>query len=253
MLGVIAVACVGYGTVSVVFPARAVARACAIKVLPRMKFTTGRPKPRFAKPLPVMVKVAGGLARSIVLGAMALTPAAMPVTATETSPPLEVKFTFAVNTPGAVGLNRTTTVWVELGPRLKEPPETMLNGGVVEALPVRIRPPMFWTTKLLSAEFPTVTVPKSCEAGVTDRTGGSWFCPSKALSARSTWILGRVVPVPARGSVIGSPVLVRAWRTSSTLAVGAACFKMAQAPATWGAAIDLPLATAHWASGATFE
>src|SRR5438093_1194333 len=39
-----------------------------------MKFTTGRPNPRFAKPLPVIVNVAGGLARSIVLGVMPLTP-----------------------------------------------------------------------------------------------------------------------------------------------------------------------------------
>src|SRR5882724_11598015 len=74
MLGVIAVACVGNGTVKVVLPLSAVARACAIKVLPRMKFTTGRPKPRFAKPLPVIVKGAGGLARSIGLGVTPLTP-----------------------------------------------------------------------------------------------------------------------------------------------------------------------------------
>src|SRR5262245_54805128 len=94
MLGVIAVACVGYGTVKTVSPARAVARACAIKVVPRMKFTTGRPKPTFAKPLPVIVKVAGGLARSTVVGAIDLTPAARPVTAAVTLPPLEVNVTF---------------------------------------------------------------------------------------------------------------------------------------------------------------
>src|SRR5262249_48157054 len=46
MLGVIAVACVGSGTVKVVLPASAVARACAINVVPFMKFTTGRPKDR---------------------------------------------------------------------------------------------------------------------------------------------------------------------------------------------------------------
>src|SRR2546428_252733 len=39
-----------------------------------MKFTTGRPKPRFAKPLPVIVKLAGGVATSIELGVMPLTP-----------------------------------------------------------------------------------------------------------------------------------------------------------------------------------
>src|SRR3989441_6042242 len=44
--GVIDVAGVGKGTVSVVLPVRAVARACASSVVPRMKFTIGRPKPR---------------------------------------------------------------------------------------------------------------------------------------------------------------------------------------------------------------
>ena len=43
MLGVIAVACVGNGTVKLVLPVSAVARACAIKVVPLTKFTTGSP------------------------------------------------------------------------------------------------------------------------------------------------------------------------------------------------------------------
>src|SRR5256712_10130575 len=46
----------------------------ASSMVPRMKFTIGRPKPRFAKPLPVIVKLAGGGARSIELGGMPLTP-----------------------------------------------------------------------------------------------------------------------------------------------------------------------------------
>src|SRR5262249_56652257 len=75
MFGVIAVACVGNGTVRVVLPVSAVARACAIIVVPRMKLTIGRPNPRFAKPLPLIVKLAGGVARSIVLGVIPLTPA----------------------------------------------------------------------------------------------------------------------------------------------------------------------------------
>src|SRR5437867_1027782 len=89
------VAGVGYGTVNVVLPLSPVARACAIKTPLRTKFTTGRPKPRFANPLPVIVKLDGGLARSIAYGAMALSPAAVPVTATVTSHPLEVKVTLA--------------------------------------------------------------------------------------------------------------------------------------------------------------
>src|SRR5881409_4370992 len=91
MFGVRDVGDVGYGTVNVVLPLSPVARACAIKTPLRTKFTTGRPKPRFANPLPVIVKLVGGLARSIAFGAMALTPAAIPVTATVTSPPLGVK------------------------------------------------------------------------------------------------------------------------------------------------------------------
>src|SRR3989442_108588 len=53
--GVLHLAGVGKGTVSEVLPVRAVARACASSVVPRMKFTIGRPKPRFGKPLPVIV------------------------------------------------------------------------------------------------------------------------------------------------------------------------------------------------------
>src|SRR3989442_5122471 len=71
--GVIAVAGVGKGTVSVVLPVRAVARACASSVVPRMKFTTGRPKPRFLKPFPVRVKLAGVGFRTIKLRVISLT------------------------------------------------------------------------------------------------------------------------------------------------------------------------------------
>ena len=69
------VALVGNGTVSVV-AVIAVARAWARTAPFRVKFTIGSPKPRFAKPLPVTLNVAGGVARSIVLGVMPLTWAA---------------------------------------------------------------------------------------------------------------------------------------------------------------------------------
>src|SRR2546427_5157333 len=65
--GVIDVAGVGKGTVSVV-PARAVARACASSGVPRRKFTIGRPKPRVATPLPALVMLAGGGGRAVDLG-----------------------------------------------------------------------------------------------------------------------------------------------------------------------------------------
>src|SRR5580765_3860217 len=112
-----------------------------------MKFTTGRPKPRFAKPVPVIVKLAGGLARSTAAGLIALTLGTVPLTTAETSPPFEVKITFAATTSCTVGL--------------KEPPETMLKGGAAETVPVRVQPPELRTTKVLSAELPRFTAPKS--------------------------------------------------------------------------------------------
>src|SRR5260370_34260115 len=39
-----------------------------------VKLMTGKPKPEFVKPLPAMVKLAGGETRSIGLGVMELTP-----------------------------------------------------------------------------------------------------------------------------------------------------------------------------------
>src|SRR5262249_18272938 len=73
MFGVIAVACVGNGTVNVVPPVSAVARACAIKVVPRMKFTTGRPKPKSANPEPVIRSEEGRVGKASGLGGIPLT------------------------------------------------------------------------------------------------------------------------------------------------------------------------------------
>ena len=70
-MGVSDVACVGKGTVSAVLPESAVARAWAISVAPLMKFTTGSPNPRLANPVPVIVNVAGGVARSNEAGVIA--------------------------------------------------------------------------------------------------------------------------------------------------------------------------------------
>src|SRR5215510_3664039 len=67
-------AVVGNGTVRHLPRIIAVARASARTVPPRVKFTTGRPKPWFTKPLPVIVKLVGGAERSTVLGVMLLTP-----------------------------------------------------------------------------------------------------------------------------------------------------------------------------------
>src|SRR5215831_998099 len=67
------VALVGYGTVRVV-PLPDVARAWASTRPLRVKLTTDKPKPKFAKPPPETVKLAGGEARSTGLGVMELTP-----------------------------------------------------------------------------------------------------------------------------------------------------------------------------------
>ena len=64
---------VGNGTVSEVLSVSAVARAWPSNTPARVKFTTGRPKPRLSKPWPAIENVAGGLARSIELGVIPVT------------------------------------------------------------------------------------------------------------------------------------------------------------------------------------
>lgn len=46
-----------------------------------------------------------------------------------------------------------------------------LKGAEVDAVPVKVPPPVFWTVKFLSAELPTLTLPKSWELGVTEMSG----------------------------------------------------------------------------------
>src|SRR5262245_24388629 len=50
----------------------------------------------------------------------------------------------------------------------------------------------------------------------------------------------RRLVIPFRESVMGTPVAWRVPRMVVTEADGDACFRMAQAPATWGAAIEVP-------------
>src|SRR3989442_923608 len=80
--GVIDVAGVGKGTVSVVPPVRAVARASSGSHTSRIKLPLHIAYPLLAEPLPVIVKLAGGVARSIELGVMPLTPGTGPVSVT---------------------------------------------------------------------------------------------------------------------------------------------------------------------------
>src|SRR5262245_49262571 len=61
--------------------------------------------------------------------------------------------------------------------------------------------------------------------------------------AWNTRIRGFVIPV--LGSVTGSPVETSAFWIWSTVAVGAACFRVAQAPGTCGAAAEVPSAVVN--------
>src|SRR5262249_16160121 len=88
-----------------------------------------------------------------------------PETPPETSPAVVVKLTIPAKVPTAVGVRRTTTAWLAPAARLNEPPEKMLYGGAVEAVPVRVPCPVFWTVKVRSAELPTATLAKSWAGG----------------------------------------------------------------------------------------
>jgi hypothetical protein len=68
-------------------------------------------------------------------------------------PPLLVKVTTLLKSPAAVGQNCTATsaVWLALR-LLKEPPETILNGALVVAVPLNVPPPVFFTVKIRNEE-----------------------------------------------------------------------------------------------------
>jgi hypothetical protein len=95
----------------------------------------------------------------------------VPLKVTLASPPSELTLTVPVKVPVPVGLKRTVMVRLTPVPRLKEPPETMLKGAEVVAVPVRVPPPTLVTVKLRSLLLSTVTLPKAREVGVTDRRG----------------------------------------------------------------------------------
>src|SRR4029434_10860146 len=96
-----------------------------------------------------------------------------------------------------------------------------------------------------------VTLPPAATlAGLTAKVAaGPMVCPRTAPSAPSS------VPVlpmrirdfvmPLRGSVIGTPVFCSAVNSSATVAVGFADLSRAQAPATCGVAIEVPLAAPY--------
>src|SRR2546428_8875989 len=96
----------------------------------------------------------------------------VPVTEGEAVLALELKVAVLAKVPAAVGLNRATTVWLVPAPRLNALPETTLKGTTLEAVPVRVPPPVLVTVNERSADPPTATAPKSTLVeGVTERVG----------------------------------------------------------------------------------
>src|SRR5215468_8107785 len=77
----------------------------------------------------------------------------------------------------------------------------------------------------------TVSPGRACVT-FTARDGG--------VSAFLMLIRGLVTIPPSRVSGMGLPVDCSAVRISATVAVDLACFRTAQAPVTWGAAMEVP-------------
>ena len=92
--------------------------------------------------------------------------------------------------------------------------------------------------KLAPATLTDNVSPGAPRSGVTLSTSGR--SGTSIASARTTRIRGLVAVPPGRVSSIGRPVCWRATRASVTVAAGAACLMIAKAPATCGAAIDVP-------------
>src|SRR2546428_135697 len=97
-----------------------------------------------------------------ITGGMVSTAAVLaPVTGRAAVPAFELKPTLFAKLPVAVGLNRTTRVWLVPAVRPNEPPETTPNGAAMDAVPVSVPPPEFVTVNERSADPPTATAPKS--------------------------------------------------------------------------------------------
>src|SRR5688572_291704 len=94
-----------------------------------------------------------------------------------------------------------------------------------------------------SASGPTLARP--CVGSVALMVGAGLVMGTNVASARSSRIRGTIVPPRNRSSRISSPVVRRLSSMSETLAAVAASRSTAQAPATCGAAIDVPLSAAY--------
>src|SRR3989442_13568503 len=111
-------------------------------------------------------------------GVVSTAAAPVPDTDREAAPAFELNATLFAKLPATVGLNRTTTVWLDPAARPNEPPETTLNGAAMDAGPLRGPPPMFVTVKERSTDPPIVTGPKSTVAwGATDKIAARTALP----------------------------------------------------------------------------
>src|SRR2546426_29305 len=111
-------------------------------------------------------------------GVVSTAAAPVPDTDREAAPAFELNATLFAKLPATVGLNRTTTVWLDPAARPNEPPETTLNGAAMDAVPLRVPPPMFVTVKGRSTDPPIVTGPKSTVVwGATDKMGEGTAVP----------------------------------------------------------------------------
>ena len=107
-------------------------------------------------PLPVRLTDSVG----VEAGGAGSDPVAEPLTARETVSPWAVKFTFEAKLPRARGRNRTTTDVLAPAARVKDAPDTMLNGEPTLAPPDTLAPLVFWTVNVRSRSAPRRRLPK---------------------------------------------------------------------------------------------
>ena len=83
----------------------------------------------------------------------------VPVTPLVALPPLLVKMTELVKSPGPAGIKATVTIPVWPGATEYGLPAAMENGATGLAVPVKVRPPVLMTENWRLLVCPTVTMP----------------------------------------------------------------------------------------------
>src|SRR5262245_27665161 len=95
----------------------------------------------------------------------------LPVNETVVAPELRLNMSVPALVSIAVGQHRTVIVCFCPAPRLIVSPAAILNGGAVEALPVRVPPPVLVTVILRLMHVLIETVPNDREEGDTEGIG----------------------------------------------------------------------------------